>query len=285
MRKHSISAAAVAALLLTPAVPAAPAFAQTGNPLNSIFRCDAAGNKQSGGAAVGAVLGGLLGNQTSSKRSRGLSTVLGAAVGAAAGSYIGCRMQTSDQQRAEAAARRALDSGESTTWTNPETGASGRFDVVRDDYDYGRDGRDRRDNRDRRDDRAVSLSGVRFAPGVEPFSSYVGAAGRYRANSRVNLRAAPSANARVIAQMEPGESVEALARVRAYPNDWILAGHQGVAVGYVSEQVVERVRRNYAGGRDDACRSFDQTVTTRGETQTTRYTACKDRNGEWVVQA
>jgi surface antigen len=297
MRKTSTTAVAAAALLLAPMLSAAPAYAQTGNPLNSIFSCQASGNKQAGGAAIGAVVGGLLGNSTSGKRNRGVNTVLGAAVGAAAGSYIGCRMQTSDQQRAEAAAQRALQYGENTSWTNPETGASGRINVISSrPYDarpYEGGGSDRGYQQ------PVNLRGVRFAAGVQPQRSYMGAAGEYEANNRVNLRGGPSTNAAIVGRLQAGESFDALARVRgANGMDWLLVGNDRTAIGYVAESVVTPVQQSYADNQYDRnqpysgrasnqmCRTFDQTITTgSGDTETNRYTACQTPNGEWVVQA
>jgi surface antigen len=273
-------------------------MAQSGNPLNSIFSCQASGNKQAGGAAVGAILGGVLGNTTSGKRNRGVNTALGAALGAAAGSYVGCRMQTSDQQRAEAATQRALQYGENTDWTNPETGAYGRVNVISSNpYD---DGYDRRD----RYNQSVSLSGVRFASGVQTQRNYLGAAGRYQTAGRVSLRSAPTRDSNSLGRLEDGETFEALARVHGYNGDWLLVGRNRTAIGYVSEERVtpvqpyayddgrDRDRDQYArGGVDNGrsqrmCRTFEQVITTgRGETDTQRYTACQTPSGEWVVQA
>ncbi|MDB5452053.1 MAG: hypothetical protein JWO33_631 [Caulobacteraceae bacterium] len=273
MRKTAFTALAAAALLTAPAAPTT-AFAQTGNPLNSIFSCQASGGKQAGGAVVGAIVGGLLSNQTSSKRTRGRNTVLGAAVGAAAGSYIGCRMQTSDQQRAEAAAQRALDSGQNATWTNPETGASGRVTMVSArPYEEAAA-------------QPVSMAGIRFAAGVEPQGPYYGASGRYQSSSRVNLRATPANEGRIVGQLQPGESIDAVARVRGYPTDWLLAGRNGVAIGYVSDTLVQPMTRSFSSNGNQLCRTFDQTLTTgAGDTETSRYTACQTANGEWVVQS
>jgi len=273
MSKKLITLIAATALAASPIVPAAPAMAQGGNPLNSIFGCQSGGNKQAGGAILGAIIGGALSNTTSNKKTRGRNTVLGAAAGAAAGSYIGCRMQVGDQQRAEAATQRALNSGENASWTNPETGASGRVTMVS-SRPY-----------DAQSSQPASMSGVRFAQGVEPRGPYLGASGRYEANSRANLRAVPSNDGRVVNQLQPGESFEALARVRGYPSDWLLAGRNGVAIGYVSDTVVAPMTRSYSSGGGQMCRTFDQTLTTgQGETETNRYTACQTANGEWVVQ-
>lgn len=266
MRTSHITATLVAISLALPASAGAQPQLRQGSPLSSIFGCDAGGNKQAGGAVIGGLVGGVLGNNLA-RNERGLGTVLGAAAGAAAGSYIGCRMQRSDQQKAQVAAQTALDRGRNQSWRNPETGASGDVRVVSTDS-YGG---------------PVSLSGLRFAPGVEPANSYASVGGAYRPSNTVNLRAGPSTNDPVVGKLAPGETIDGLARVTG--TNWILAGRDGTAIGYVSESVVKP-----AGGRRNAggpvCRTFDQTMRTRdGGPQTERYTACKGADGQWVVQS
>ena len=121
MRPSNFTAALLAVTLALPASAYAQPTMRQGNPLSSIFGCDAGGNKQTGGAVIGGLVGGVLGNNLA-KNERGLGTVLGAAAGAAAGSYVGCRMQRSDQQKAQIAAQNALDRGGSQSWSNPQTG-------------------------------------------------------------------------------------------------------------------------------------------------------------------
>ena len=133
--------------------------------------------------------------------------MLGAAAGAAAGSYIGCRMQRSDQQKAQYAAQNALDRGGSQSWSNPETGASGDVRVVSTSNGGGK---------------PVSLSGLRFANGVEPAGAYEAASGPYTAPKAVNIRARPTTSAPVVGKLSGGQSFDALARVSGTP--WLLAG-------------------------------------------------------------
>ena len=267
MRVSQFTAAMLAVSLAIPM--AAPAQAQSGNPLSSIFGCSAGGNKQAGGAVIGGLVGGVLGNNVA-KNERGLGTVLGAAAGAAAGSYIGCRMQRSDQQKAQAATQYALDRGGSQSWSNPQTGASGDVRVVSTSNGGG--------------GQPVSLSGLRFANGVEPASGYESAGGRYTAPRTVNIRARPTTSSPVVGKLGAGQGFDALARVAG--SNWLLAGQNGMAVGYVSESVVRASGgQSYAGGAS-VCRTFDQTIRTRdGAPQTERYTACKGSDGQWVVQS
>ncbi len=268
MRPSTITAALLAAALALPV----SAQAQQGNPLSSIFGCDAGGNKQTGGAVIGGLVGGVLGNNLA-KNERGLGTVLGAAAGAAAGSYVGCRMQRSDQQKAQFAAQNALDRGGSQSWNNPQTGASGNVRVIS------------TSNGQASNPAPTSMNGMRFAAGVEPVSNYVAASGRYKPAKTVNLRGGPSTAAPIVGKLRPGETIDAVARVSG--GDWILAGRDGVAIGYVAQSVVRPVTagRSYAGGAG-TCRTFDQTIQTQGGSpETQRYTACKGADGEWVVQS
>ncbi len=252
--------AALAALAL--AIPQAPTVsAQVLKPLSSIFSCQAGGGKQGQGAVIGGVVGGVVGNRVAGSNSRTLGTVLGAAVGAAAGSYIGCRMNKSDQRKAQAATQQALNSNRDGSWSNNETGASGDIRMVGGQA------------------APVSMSGLRLASGVELASSYEGAGGRYQARNTANLRGSPSTSSPVVGRLAPGEGFDALART----GSWLLAGRNGVGVGYVAESVVRP-----AAGTTQAsnCRTFDQTIRTQaGSPETQRYTACRAANGEWVVQA
>lgn len=243
-----------------------PAAAQKGNPLSAIFSCEASGGKQEGGAVIGGLVGGAIGNRVA-KGERGLGTVVGAALGAAAGSYIGCRMQRSDQQKAERAAQDALNRNRNASWTNPETGASGEVRMVSSST-YGE---------------PVSMSGLRLAPGVDLAQGYDGAGGRYEARTTANLRGSPSTSSPIVGKLRPGEQFDALARVRGA--NWLLAGREGAGVGYVSEAVVRPMAAGAKGG-GPVCRTFDQTLRTQdGAPETQRYTACKDPNGQWVVQS
>lgn len=263
--RPSPTAAILAAVAIAAPWPG-PAAAQSSNPLSAIFSCDAAGGKQEGGAVIGGLVGGAVGNRVA-KGERGLGTVVGAALGAAAGSYIGCRMQRSDQKKAEQAARDALNRNRNAAWTNPETGASGEVRMVSTSSSG----------------EPVSMNGLRLASGVDLAQAYDGASGRYTARSTVNLRSGPSTRSAIVGKLRPGDEVDALARVHGA--NWLLAGRDGVGVGYVSETVVRPVG-GLAKAGEPVCRTFDQTLRTRdGDPETQRYTACKGPNGEWVVQS
>jgi len=264
MRPHQATAA-LAALALALSLPA-PASAEGGDPLSAIFKCEASGEKQETGAVIGGVVGGVVGSQVS-KHERALGTAIGAALGAAAGSYIGCRMQKSDQQKAEAAARQALDRNRNASWSNPETGASGDVRVVS----------------TQPSGEPISMSGLRLAPGVDLADGYDSAGGRYRARNAANLRGGPTTASAIVGKLKKGEEIDSLARVHGA--NWLLAGRDGVGIGYVAGSLVSPVGAVAKAG-EPVCRTFDQTIRTKeGAPDTRRYTACKNPAGEWVVQS
>lgn len=287
----------IIALMSCAAVLAPVAVAHAQNPLSSIFSCQNSNNSQGKGAVVGGLLGGLLGNQINDN-DRTTGTVLGAALGAAAGSYVGCNMTNADTTRAEEATRQALNENRSQTWSNSQSGVSGRIDIV-DTFplnnvsdrvsDPYRDGRNPR--------RPTSLADVRFAPGVQEPRDYGMTDGRFETRSRVNIRSSPSARGRVMGQLRSGEEFDALARVGG-GGGWLLVGRNGEAIGYVSEDVVSpagfgdtyamnRGANNNRVASGQVCRVFDQTIQRRGAAPTTqRFTACQTtRPGDWVMQS
>jgi surface antigen len=235
-----------------------------GNPLSSIFGCDASGGKQAGGAVIGGLLGGLLGNSVSG-RNRGLGTVLGAAGGAALGSYVGCRMQRGDAERAEAAARQSLEQGGQQAWSNPETGASGSVTSTPISSGGG-----------------VNLNGLRLAPGVELASGYESAPTSYQAPTTLNLRARPSKTAKVVGKLQSGEVVNVIGR--AAGSAWVLVARNGIGAGYASEAALRPLTSAAPSGPQ--CRAVEQTIRTGdGQAQVQHYTACRNESGDWVIHA
>lgn len=269
-----LTGAAIAALLTTApaqaqfreALPAAPA-PQTnaseasggsggGGLLGGVFGCSADGNKQGLAAVIGGAAGAFLGNRIAGSGSRTLGTLLGGALGAAAGSAVGCKLQKNDRDKAEQAARRAIETGQSQSWSNAETGASGRIDVA--------------DTAS-----AATLADLRFAEGVEPASSFARVADSYTARSAVNIRAAPSTSSAVRGTLPAGQRVWVPAQVKGQP--WLLVSENGVAQGYVSAPLLTR-----ASTAD--CKLVTQSVSVPGEAeQAETYQACKGRDGAWTM--
>jgi surface antigen len=316
MNKSLATLLAATAVLAAPLAAVAPAQAQygqpSGNPLASIFSCNTPGNRQGTGAVVGALVGGLAGNQIADNDRRS-GTVIGALVGAAAGSMIGCKMQTQDQQRAQAVTQQALASGVSQSWNNPQTGASGRVDIVN-TFNYGgpqnyQGGYQGDNGYNQAYNARPTVNTVRYAQDVERPREFQPSEGVYSATGNVVIRSGPSKRARQLGSLRNGETFDGLVRVEG--TDWVLAMRDGLAIGYVSETNTRFMGDSYAqnnsgynnnynnGGYNNAspyqpydarrgqmCRVFDQTFTyNTGQSETQRYTACQRSTGEWVVQA
>ena len=92
------------------------------------------GNKQTVGTLGGAVLGGLLGAQFGSGTGRLIATGAGALAGGLLGQRIGKSLDEKDQLMAERTAQASLEhvqTGERSTWSNPDSGATGSVTPTR----------------------------------------------------------------------------------------------------------------------------------------------------------
>lgn len=91
-------------------------------------------SNQDRGVLLGMAAGGIIGNQIGNGRGQSLATIAGAAAGGAAGAAIGSRMDEADRMNMRAARSESLESGftgESSGWSNPDTGNSGQVTPVR----------------------------------------------------------------------------------------------------------------------------------------------------------
>ena len=220
---------------------------------------------------------------------------IGAAAGAAIGSYVGCRLQTADQQRAYAAANQALVDGRSTSWSNPQTGASGSVNVLASEGAYAQSSASGY-GQTAYAPQPVSLAGLRVASNVQLQTQLETApANVYTARSTANLRAGPSTSTAIVGKLRAGEQLDGLARVRG--QSWILVGRNGTGIGYVSESVINPVgpsTQSYASATaspygqtassQSLCRTIEQTINVPGSQPTVeRYRACQQADGQWNV--
>jgi surface antigen len=254
----------IAVLIAAGLAAVAPALAQGGSPLSSLFSCSNPGAKDRTGAIVGGLAGALIGSRVS-KNERALGAIVGAGLGAAAGHYVGCRMNNDGRVRAEGAIRTALDTGRDQTWSDPSSGAYGRIEVMapgRGDGGYAP---------------PIDVRDLRYARGVDRVYDLRPAAPAYTAPGKVNLRTAPDAQGRVIDQLRPGEEV----RVAGQSNGWLAVIEDGRVEGYVATTAM---RPAGVYGERAACRTVEQTITQRGyATETNRFNACRDDRGEWRI--
>lgn len=288
MRKTALLLAAATFAVSLPQA----SFAQTGGGLfGGLFTCAATGQNQNTAAAVGAILGALAGTQVA-RNEQTLGGIGGAALGAMAGSWIGCRMSTTDQTRAQTAMQTALTTGQAQTWTNAQTGTSGRVDVYQTASTANAFAQPR-NVQVQAQARTVAWRDLRYADGVNTAGSeFQTAPGFFSSNTAVNIRANPGTRALSVGRIPPGEVVEVVGHVNS--GDWLVVERNGVVQGYVAETAIRQVAAPYiqqqqpvqqvAAGGD--CREVQQTfVTTQYGQQSERYRACRDLSvqGGWSL--
>ncbi len=257
----STAASAIGAGSASPSTPVLAAQ-DSGTPrkgfLGGVFGCSADGSKQEIGAAAGGALGAILGNRIAGRGSRTLGTLIGGALGAAAGSAVGCKLQKTDQQKAERALEDAVASGRDQSWKSDETGASGTVEVGQ--------------------ATGVALSDIRFANGVEPAAGYSKVGATYAATANANLRASPTTSGKLLGQLATGQRVWVPASVTGQP--WLLVSQDGVAKGYVSSPLLKKAATQTASG----CKMVKQTIDVPGSgPESESYQACKGSDGNWVM--
>jgi len=93
----------------------------------SLAACQGAGDKEVGGTVVGAALGGLLGSQFGSGAGQLAATAAGVAIGGFIGNQVGQSLDRADQAYHQQANQQAWNAptGTTSSWNNPQTGASG----------------------------------------------------------------------------------------------------------------------------------------------------------------
>ncbi|MES2341126.1 MAG: hypothetical protein V4597_05570 [Pseudomonadota bacterium] len=209
------------------------------------------------------------------------AAVAGVRVGKAKG-YAVCKLQDADRDRALVAIDAALDQGGYQVWDNEQTGTSGAVRVL-DTKPY--DGKASLDPASYA--APAPLRGARLASGVKRAPRYDVAEGQHTAKGAIALRAAPAATGRKLAELKDGEHFDVLARVSG--TGWLLAGRDGVGLGYVPETVAWPIYAS-RGAYIDAdsrplCRIFEVHFNPQGgPVETRRHTACQGADGQWLLR-
>ena len=85
--------------------------------------CETSPSQQQSGTIVGGLLGGVLGSQVGGGTGRTAATVIGTLIGATIGGNVGRSMDQTDRLKT-AQALESTRTGTSSTWRNPDTGAT-----------------------------------------------------------------------------------------------------------------------------------------------------------------
>lgn len=99
--------------------------------------CESAGTKETIGTIGGAAAGGLVGSQIGGGSGQLAATAIGVLLGAFIGNEVGKSLDKADQAYATNTAGNALESntsGQTSTWSNPDSGNSGTITPTQTSY-------------------------------------------------------------------------------------------------------------------------------------------------------
>lgn len=105
--------------------------------LVAVAACEQGGPKETLGTLGGAALGGLAGSQIGKGKGQMVAIGAGVLLGAFAGREIGKSLDKADRLEAERTANNALEynkSGETSSWTNPDSGHQGTITPTQTTY-------------------------------------------------------------------------------------------------------------------------------------------------------
>ncbi len=187
------------------------------------------GKKQTAGTAIGTLAGGIAGSFFGSGRGRVAAIAAGALAGAALGNYIGSVLDERDRQAVAAETVNTLSTakdGQTSTWSNPESGASANITV----------------------DKTETVQ--RKVPIVR--EKYVASPGelvlintRHEALKTSNVRCGPGTNYKAVNMLKKGEVVMVVGQVK--DRNWYMVGREGRSIGYVYTSLLHEVQ---AAGTD-----------------------------------
>jgi surface antigen len=230
------------------------------------------------GKAVGAAAGALLGSQVGGGKGRLAAIAIGTLAGYWVGGEIGRRLTPSDRAGIATTTQDALQTGETRTWQNPDSGVYTRVEVEEAEppagYPYGGSRLDR-------------------VPPLELLNAY------FTPESNINLRAGPGTEHAVLRTLPAGEPVPVVGRVAG--TDWVMAAPGGVGGGFLYGPILHRSQRQpdsgnairhamstsaagtaYAAYEPQCRRITQQVVLPGGKEDMHRLTACRQPDGSWA---
>ncbi|WPZ35920.1 SH3 domain-containing protein [Thalassobaculum sp. OXR-137] len=270
MRPRYTALALAGALALQP-MAAAPVLAQ-----------DASNNSTLGisNKNIGRVLGGIGGALLGSQIGGGSGKMVAVAAGAIGGLFLGGEvadyLTERDQQGIADTSQQALNTGQTQTWTNPDTGTTTTAEVQQVTY--------------RPAPTATATQDSSKLAWRVPTMQLVGA--DYAATTKTNVRGGPSTNYAIMDQLESGETVRVVGKVAN--ENWYMISRNGIGKGFVFGDLLRRVDSGtYTAERPQSsatqvnareCSIITQRVeTTNGRTETREAQACQRADGSWEL--
>jgi surface antigen len=257
---------AVTALSVT--VAAAPAAAQEG-----------LWTKENIGKAVGAAAGALLGSRIGAGSGKLAAVAIGTLAGYWIGGEVGRRLSQNDRAGIAHTTQSALDTGQTQTWRNPNSGVYTKVSV----------------------DEAGPYSGSASpqGPALEELQPLELVNAYYTAETNVNVRGGPATEYPILHRLRRGERFAVIGKVEGA--DWFMIAEGGTGSGFLYAPMAspsdsqpengnairdammlgEQPQRYTADTRE--CRRITQEVVLRsGQKSVHHFTACRQPDGSWA---
>lgn len=237
----------------------------TGSVMFALSGCETTGGRfqsDSFGTLIGAGAGALLGSQIGGGRGRIVAGAAGALVGGLIGREIARHLSQSGQQRMVVANQRALETGQTQVWEDPETGARGETEVSQ------------RSTRQQQVPVSVKRDRVDEIPPID----LIGAT--YMASSGSNVRGGPGTDYRSVGSLSSGQRVQVVGQVQG--SDWYLISEDGAANGFVSTRLLSPVPAEQQAPVSPAASGGDVMLVEASQTCNVNTTRVTQPNGEVV---
>jgi surface antigen len=231
--------------------------------------------------AVGSIAGALLGTQIGDGRGKLAAIAVGTLAGYWLGGKFSEKLNEADRVGIASTTERAIETGSTTTWSNPDTGTSTR--VVVSDVQ-------RTSGTAQNDARNPVLQKV---PPIELVDSY------FSPSVNLNVRGGPGTEYPVLHTLRKGTLVPVVGRV--LNDDWFVISENGTAAGFAYAPMMDfsemdtgaggAVRDSMLAGRNaehyevatSTCRQVTQEVTLNdGASDSHRFQVCQQADGSWV---
>jgi surface antigen len=228
---------------------------------------------------VGAAAGALLGSQIGGGRGRLAAVAVGTLAGFWIGGNIGRYLSQEDRAGIAETTEKALETDQTQTWSNPETGVSTTVSV-RDDENSSYSNVSRKDR-------------LKEAPPLELINRY------HVANTNINVRGGPGTDYVILHTLARGQRVPVIGKVEG--SDWYMIAEGGRGSGFLyapllppaeTPTLVENAIRDAAQSgewpqtyvvQESQCRIITQEVVLPDDRRSAHeFKACRQSDGSWV---
>ena len=229
---------------------------------------------------IGRILGGVGGALIGSQIGEGSGKLVAVAAGTIGGVFLGGEiaeyLTKSDQQGIAQTSERALETRETQTWKNPDTGVTTTAEVQQAAYRPAPIA-------------SKDSNSSRLAWRV-PTMQLIGA--DFEANTASNVRGGPGTDYAVMDQLVAGERVHVVGKVT--DADWYMVSRNGIGRGFVYANLLNRVENAPSTIDRASSDAVDQNIrecsiltqrveTPNGPTETRVARACQRPDGTWEI--